>query len=34
MAEPIDMPFRMWTWLGPKNHVLDGHPDAPVKGQF
>jgi len=21
-AEPIEMPFGMWTWVGPRNHVL------------
>jgi len=23
-AEPIEMAFRLWAWMGPKNHVLDG----------
>jgi len=23
-AEPIEMPFGMWTWIGQRNHVLDG----------
>jgi len=23
MAEPIEMPFGLWTRAGPKNHVLD-----------
>jgi len=23
-AEPIEMPFGMWTRVGPGNHVLDG----------
>jgi len=23
-AEPIKMPFRMWTRVGPRKHVLDG----------
>jgi len=22
-AEPIEMPFRLRTWVGPRNHVLD-----------
>jgi len=22
-AEPIEMPFRLWTRVGPRNHVLD-----------
>jgi len=24
MAEPIEMPFWLWTLMGPRNHVLDG----------
>jgi len=24
MAERIKMPFGMWTWVGPRKHVLDG----------
>jgi len=24
MAEPIKMPFGMWTRVGPRNYVLDG----------
>jgi len=24
MAEQIEMPFGSWTWVGPRNHVLDG----------
>jgi len=23
-AEPIEMPFKMWTRVGPKKRVLDG----------
>jgi len=23
-AETIDMPFGLWTWVRPRNHVLDG----------
>jgi len=23
------MPFGLWTWVGPRNHVLDGGPDPP-----
>jgi len=23
IAEPIDMSFGMWTWVGPRKHVLD-----------
>ena len=25
-AEPIEMPFRLWAWMGHRNHVLDGSP--------
>jgi len=24
MAEPIEMLFGLWAWMGPRNHVLDG----------
>jgi len=34
MAEPIEMPFGLWTRVGPRNHVLDGDPDPHGKGQF
>jgi len=27
MAEPIEMPFRMWTRVGLRNHILDAGPD-------
>jgi len=30
-AEPVEMPFGLWTWVGPKNHVLDGAPYVPCK---
>jgi len=31
----IEMPFELWTQVGPRNHVLDGGPDPPMhKGQF
>jgi len=33
-AEPIEMPFGLWTLVGPRNHVLDGVKIAHVKGQF
>ena len=23
-AEPVEMPFGMWTRVGPRKHVLDG----------
>jgi len=26
-AEPVEMPFELWTQVGPRNHVLDGSPD-------
>ena len=26
-AELIDMPYGLWTWVGQRNHVLDGDPD-------
>jgi len=34
MAEPIEMPFGLWTRMGPRNHVLDGGPYPRGKGQF
>ena len=27
-AEPIEMPFGLWTQMGPRNHVLDGSPQV------
>jgi len=35
MAEQIKMPFGLWTWLGPRNRMLDGGP-GPVmqRGNF
>jgi len=34
-AEPLEMPFGMWTVVGPSNHVLDGGSRLPhTKGQF
>jgi len=32
MAEPIEVPFGLRTWVGPGNHVLDGGPDDPCRG--
>jgi len=29
-AEPIDMPFGLRTWVGPRDHVLDGGSDPPM----
>jgi len=31
-AEPIEMPFGLWTRVGLRNHVLDGGPDPLFKG--
>ena len=28
MAEPSEMPFGIWTWVGPVNRALDGDPDG------
>jgi len=25
-AQPIKLPFGLWTRMGPRNHVLDGGP--------
>jgi len=25
-AEPIEMPFGLWAWINPRNHLLDGGP--------
>jgi len=33
-AEPIKMPFGMWTRVSPRNHVLDGVQIPHVKRQF
>jgi len=33
-AEPIEKPFWVWTWVGPRNHVLDGDSVPPVEGQI
>jgi len=34
-AEPIETPFGMWTWVGPRKHVLDGSLDPRTKrGNF
>jgi len=34
MAELIEMPFGLWTWVDPRNHVLDEGPYPRAKGQF
>jgi len=28
-AELIELSFGVWTWVCPRNHVLDGGPDPP-----
>jgi len=33
-AEPIEMPFELRTWVGPRDHVLDGGSDPHGKGQI
>ena len=34
-AEPIEMPFGLRTWVGPRDHVLDGGSDPPMgRGKF
>ena len=34
-AEPIEMPFGLMTWVGPRYHVLDVGPDLPRgRGNF
>jgi len=32
MAEPIDIPFWLWTRVGPRNHLLDVGPYRPSEG--
>jgi len=35
MSELINMPFGVWTWVGPRNHVLDGGLDPAMhRGNF
>ena len=31
-AEPIEIPSGLRTWLGPRDHVLDGDSDPPWEG--
>ena len=31
-AEPIEMPFGLRTWVGPRHHVLDWGSDPPWEG--
>jgi len=33
-AEPIEMPFGLRTWVGPRDHVLDGVQIPHGKGQI
>jgi len=34
-AAPIELPFGLRTWVGPKNHVLDAGSDPPMgRGKF
>jgi len=34
-AEPIEMPFGLRTWVGPRDHVLDRGLDPPMgRGKF
>jgi len=33
-AELIEMPFGIWTQIGPRKHILDGSPDPHAKGQL
>jgi len=34
MAEAIELPFGLTTWVGPVNHVLHGFQIPHAKGQF
>jgi len=31
-AEPIEMPFGLWAWMGPSNHVSNGVQISPREG--
>jgi len=31
-AEPMEMPFGLWTPVSLRNHVFDGGPDPPCEG--
>jgi len=33
-VEPIEMPFELWPWIGPKNQVLDGVQAPMERGNF
>jgi len=34
LAEPIEVPFGMWTRMGPRNYVLGGVQIPPQEGHF
>jgi len=34
MAEPIEIPFGMWTWASLRNYALDGVQIRPQQGTF
>jgi len=34
MAELIEMPFGMWTWVSPRNYIIDGGSDPPSEWEF
>ena len=34
MAEPINVPFGMWTRVGSTSHALGGGPDFPREGEL
>jgi len=33
-TKPIEVPFGLWTWVVPRNHVLGGGLDLEEQGQF
>jgi len=33
-AEPIEIPFGLWTRVRPRNHILDGGPDPAWEGSI
>jgi len=33
-VELIEMPFGLWTWVGPRKHILDGAQIPHAKGQL
>jgi len=33
-AEPIELPFELWTWVSHRNHVSNRGPDPHAYGQF